>query len=162
MLLLEQSATWGGRAPVDGEEIEGRPAAEWIAATLSRLSALPNVSLRLRTMAAGLYDHGYLVGMERLADHTPGDGRPRQRLWRIRAGQVVMATGAIERPIAFAGNDLPGVMLASAGRDFLLNWGVAVGQRVILATANDDAYRSAIALAAVSYTHLTLPTKRIV
>lgn len=152
MLLLEQSATWGGRAPVDGEEIEGRPAAEWIAATLARLSALPNVSLRLRTMAAGLYDHGYLVAMERLAEHTPGDGRPRQRLWRIRAGQVVMATGAIERPVAFAGNDLPGVMLASAGRDFLVNWGVAVGQRVILATANDDAYRSAIALAEAGVT----------
>lgn len=152
VLVLEQSATWGGRAPVDGEEIEGRPAAEWIAATLARLSALPNVSLRLRTMAAGLYDHGYLVAMERLAEHTPGDGRPRQRLWRIRAGQVVMATGAIERPVAFAGNDLPGVMLASAGRDFLVNWGVAVGQRVILATANDDAYRSAIALAEAGVT----------
>lgn len=146
VLLLEQAAHWGGRAPVDGEEIDDRPAADWIAATLGVLSSLPNVTLRSRCMAAGLYDHGHVVALERVADHSPGDGRPRQRLWRIRAAQVVIAAGAIERPIAFAGNDLPGVMLASAGRDYLTNWGVAIGDRVVVVTANDDAYRSAIAL----------------
>ena len=64
---------------------------------------------------------------ERLTDHAPKQGGPRQRLWRIRAGQIVTATGAIERPLSFADNDVPGVLLASALRDYVVNYGVAVG-----------------------------------
>jgi sarcosine oxidase subunit alpha len=146
VLVLEQSAHWGGRAPVDGGEIDGKTAEEWIAATVAELEAAANVTLRLRVQGSGVYDHGYLVGYERVADHSPGDGRPRHRLWRIRAGRIVTATGALERPLAFAGNDVPGVMLAGAVRDYLVNWGVAVGRRVVVVTNNDDAYRTALAL----------------
>ncbi len=106
----------------------------------------PNVTLRLRTQATGLYDHGYLLAAERIADHAPDDG-PRQRLWRIRAGRVIAATGAIERPLSFAGNDIPGVMLASAVRDYVVNWAVSPGDRTVIVTNNDDAYRTALALA---------------
>jgi len=67
-------------------------------------------------------------------------------LWRMRAGRIVTATGAIERPLAFAGNDVPGVMLASAMRDYLTDYAVAPGREVVLATNNDDAYRTALAL----------------
>ncbi len=146
VILLEQAAHWGGRAPVDGVEIEGRPAGEWVDATLQTLAAMENVTLRTRCMVAGVYDHGYALAEERVADHTPGDGRPKKRLWRIRAGRIVAATGAIERPLAFAGNDVPGVMLASAARDYLVNWGVNPGDRTVVVTNNDDAYRTAIAL----------------
>ena len=115
--LIEQSAHWGGRAVVDGVQIDGQDAGDWVKNAIETLGKMANVTLRGRTMAAGLYDHGYLLAYERIADHTPGDGRPRHRLWRIRAGHVVTATGAIERPLSFAGNDIPGVMLASAVRD---------------------------------------------
>ena len=81
-----------------------------------------------------------------MADHTPGDGRPKKRLWRMRAGQIIAATGAIERPLSFAGNDIPGVMLAAAVRDYLVNWAVTPGDRTVVVTNNDDAYRTAIAL----------------
>ena len=146
VLVMEQAPNWGGRAPVDGGEIDGMAPEAWVTAALEELDAADNVTLRTRMMAAGVYDHGYLLGYERVADHTPGDGRPRHRLWRIRAGRIVTATGALERPLAFAGNDIPGVMLASAMRDYLVNWGVAVGQRVVVVTNNDDAYRTALAL----------------
>lgn len=146
VLLIEQTAHWGGRALTDGPRIEGRPAADWIAETLAALDALPNVSRRARMMAAGVHDHGYVLAQERLTDHAPGAAGPRHRLWRIRAKRVVTATGAIERPLAFAGNDLPGVMLAGAARDFVALWGVSPGDRVVLVTNNDDAYRTAIAL----------------
>ncbi|MGG7643986.1 sarcosine oxidase subunit alpha family protein [Rhodovulum sp. YNF3179] len=146
VLLVEQTAHWGGRAPVDGVEIEGRPAAEWIDETVAQLSRMENVRLRTRMMGTGVYDHGYVTVYERVADHTPGDGRPRHRMWRIRAAQTVTATGALERPLAFAGNDIPGVMLASAVRDYVVNWGVSPGDRTVIATNNDDAYRTAIAL----------------
>ncbi|MFN7223191.1 MAG: sarcosine oxidase subunit alpha family protein [Paracoccaceae bacterium] len=144
--LVEQTAHWGGRAPVDGDVIDGKAAADWIAAALTELSALDNVTLRLRCMAAGSYDHGYVLLDEKLADHTPGDGRPKHRLWRMRVGKIIAATGAIERPLSFAGNDIPGVMLAGAVRDYVVNWAVSPGDRTVVVTNNDDAYRTAIAL----------------
>ena len=111
-----------------------------MAETLAALDGMPQVKRRLRTMASGVYDHGYV-----LAEEWPESG-PRRRLWRIRARRIVTATGAIERPLAFAGNDVPGVMLASAVRDYLALWGVSVGERTVVVTNNDDAYRTAIAL----------------
>ncbi|MCU0901692.1 MAG: sarcosine oxidase subunit alpha family protein [Cypionkella sp.] len=144
--LVEQTPHWGGRAPVDGDVIDGQGAAAWVDAALSELSAMDNVTLRLRCMAAGSYDHGYVLLDEKLADHTPGDGRPRHRLWRMRAAKIIAATGAIERPLSFAGNDIPGVMLASAVRDYVVNWAVSPGDRTVVVTNNDDAYRTAIAL----------------
>ncbi|MCA0869816.1 sarcosine oxidase subunit alpha family protein [Seohaeicola saemankumensis] len=146
VLLMEQSAHWGGRAPVDGGTIDGAPVEEFVEQAVSELEAMPNVTLRNRCMGAGIYDHGYALGYERLTDHGPAQPGPRHRLWRIRAKQIVTATGAIERPLAFAGNDVPGVMLASAMRDYVVNYGVTPGQRVIVATNNDDAYRTAITL----------------
>jgi sarcosine oxidase, subunit alpha len=104
------------------------------------------VTLRLRCAGVGVYDHGYVLADEKVADHTPGDGRPKHRLWRIRAGQIVTATGAIERPLSFAGNDIPGVMLAGSLRDYLVNFAVSAGDRTVVVTNNDDAYRTAIAL----------------
>lgn len=144
--LLEQAANWGGRAPVDGLSIDGQAAEIWVSAAVAELSALPDVTLRLRCTGAGVYDHGYVLADERVADHTPGDGRPKHRLWRIRAGRIVTATGAIERPLSFAGNDIPGVMLAGAVRDFVVNYAVSPGDRTVVVTNNDDAYRTAIAL----------------
>ena len=117
VLLMEQTAHWGGRAPVDGGAIGGQSAADHIDALVEKLGTMPNVTMRIRCMGAGVYDHGYVIGYERLNDHAPDSTGPRHRLWRIRAKQVVTATGAIERPVSFAGNDVPGVMLASAGID---------------------------------------------
>jgi len=102
--------------------------------------------MRRRMMGAGVYDHGYLLGYERLRDHAPALAGPRHRLWRIRAGQIITATGAIERPLSFAGNDIPGVMLAGAVRDYISEYGVSPGDRVAVVTNNDDAYRTAIAV----------------
>ena len=148
VMLLEQTAHWGGRAPVDGVEIDSKPAAAWIDQTIATLADMDNVTLRLRTTGAGVYDHGYVLANERVADHTPGDGRPKQRLWRIRAGQIITATGAIERPLSFAGNDIPGVMLAASVRDYITNFAVSPGDRTVIATNNDDAYLTALAIKA--------------
>ncbi len=146
VMLIEQTAHWGGRAPVDGGTINGEPVDKFVEQLVSEIETMDNVTMRNRCMGAGVYDHGYVLGYERLTDHKPGVQGPRHRLWRIRAKQVVTATGAIERPLSFAGNDVPGVMLASAMRDYVVNWGVTPGERVIVATNNDDAYRTAITL----------------
>ncbi len=145
-VVMEQTAHWGGRAPVDGAVIDGKPAEDWIAETLAALSEMPNVTLRTRCMGAGVYDHGFVLGYERVSDHAPQPGGLKHRLWRVRAKQVVTATGAIERPLSFAANDLPGVVLASAARDYVVNFGVSLGDRTVVVTNNDDAYRTAITL----------------
>ena len=147
VLVMEQTAHWGGRAAVDAPEIEGKTAEDWIDDTVAALSVMPNVDMRLRMMGAGVYDHGYILGYEKLTEHLGVSEGPRQRLWRIRAKQVVTATGAIERPLSFAGNDLPGVLLAGAVRDYAVNYGVSIGDRTVVVTNNDDAYRTAIRLA---------------
>lgn len=139
VLVLEQNAHWGGRTPIDHPD-----GAAQIDALLAQLRALPNVTLRRNTMATGLYDHGYLLAREAIADHDPNAGLPRQRLWRIRAARVIIAAGALERPLPFAQNDVPGVMLASAVRDYIANWAVAPGRRIAIVTNNDDAYRTAL------------------
>ncbi|MDT2084297.1 MAG: sarcosine oxidase subunit alpha family protein [Planktomarina sp.] len=146
VMLVEQTAHWGGRAVVDGVVIDNIAAEEWIKSALSELSAMDNVVIRNRTQGSGIYDHGYALGYERISDHTPGDSRPRHRLWRIRCKQIIVATGAIERPLSFAGNDIPGVMLAAAVRDYVVNYGVSPGDRTVVVTNNDDAYRTAIVL----------------
>jgi sarcosine oxidase, subunit alpha len=145
VLLLEQNRTWGGRAPVDGAVIDGKPAQEWIDEAVTRLKAMKNVILRAGTVVTGVYDHGHVLALEHLEADAP-KGAPRQRLWMIRTHRVVVATGAIERPLMFAGNDLPGVMLASAVRDYVVNYGVRCGQRTVIVTNTDDAYRTALTL----------------
>ncbi|QFT80502.1 Aminomethyltransferase [Roseovarius sp. THAF27] len=152
VLLMEQTAAWGGRTPVDGPiysaTVNDAPVDKFVDELVAELGDMPNVEMRLRMMGAGVYDHGYLLGYERVNDHTPKAKGPRHRLWRIRAGQIVTATGAIERPLSFAGNDVPGVMLASAVRDYVVNYGVSVGDRTVVVTNNDDAYLTALALKA--------------
>ncbi len=60
----------------------------------------------------------------------------------------MLATGAHERPLAFADNDRPGVMLAGAARAYLHRYGVLVGRRAVVFTTNDSAYAAARDLAA--------------
>ena len=146
VLLVEQTADWGGRAVVDMPTVDGLPAQDWVKNTVQALETMDNVTLRLRTQGSGVYDHGYVLAYERLTDHAPETEGPRHRLWRIRARQIVTATGAIERPLSFAGNDIPGVLLAAAVRDYVVNFGVSVGDRTVVVTNNDDAYRTAIVL----------------
>ncbi|MGD1879251.1 MAG: sarcosine oxidase subunit alpha family protein [Kiloniellaceae bacterium] len=117
---------------------------------LAKLSAHDGVTLLPRTTVYGYYDDNTLGAVERVADHlpVPAEGQPRERHWTIRAREVVLATGAIERPIVFGDNDKPGVMLADAGRLYVERHGVAPGRQVALFTNNDGAYRSVAALAA--------------
>jgi sarcosine oxidase subunit alpha len=115
---------------------------------LDELAGLTEVRVLTRTTCTGYYDHNYLVLLERVTDHLadPHPDLPRQRLWRVRAKEVVLATGALERPLVFAGNDRPGVMLASAARSFTNRHGVKLGDRAVVFTNNDTAYGAVLDL----------------
>ncbi len=147
VILADEQAEFGGGLLAGGPEIDGRPALDWVAAVTSELASLPEVRLLPRATVFGYYDHNYLGVVERVADHLP-DARdaPRQRVWKVRARRVVLAAGAIERPLVFDGNDRPGVMLASAARAYANRWAARVGDRAVVVTNNDGAYRAALDL----------------
>ncbi|MEO1091943.1 MAG: sarcosine oxidase subunit alpha family protein [Pseudomonadota bacterium] len=153
VVLAEETATFGGRllaARSEGAVIEGRPAADWIASAVAELRVRPDVTLLERTCAFGYYDRNWVGLAESVQDHVAPAVRdprlPRHRLWRVRAGTVILATGALERPLVFHGNDRPGVMLAGAVRTFLHRHGVLAGRRAVVFTNNDDAYTTAFDL----------------
>jgi sarcosine oxidase subunit alpha len=122
---------------------------DWIAARAASLAAAANVEVLTRTTAVGHFHHNWVLLFERLGDDDPAGrraGAPRHRLWKVRANRIVLATGAIERPIPFANNDRPGVMLASAARGFASRYGVSPGATGVIFTNNDDAWRTALEL----------------
>jgi sarcosine oxidase, subunit alpha len=142
VILVDEQDEPGGGALAD-------PALwNWLASSLKDLAAAPHVTLLARTTAFGFYHDNFVGAIERLTDHLadPGHG-PREKLWRIRAGEVILAQGAIERPLVFEGNDVPGVMLASAARTWLHRHGVAVGHNVAVMATHDSGWRDALALA---------------
>jgi len=143
ILMLEQDTRVGGRLVRDRAVIGERPSPDWLADQLNHLSSFPNLSIRTRTMASGHYDHGLVLADESLPGHKEAVNH---RLWRIRTDRIILAAGAIERPLCFSGNDRPGVMLASAVRDYVTDYGVSPGDSTVIVTNNDDAYITALTL----------------
>ncbi|MER8404514.1 sarcosine oxidase subunit alpha [Mesorhizobium sp. M1307] len=144
VILCEEDFVLGGRLLADGGMIDGAPAAEWITRTLAELATLPDVRIMTRTTLFGVYDGGTYGAIERVNDHLPSppEHQVRQRLWRIVAKRCVVAAGAIERPIVFAGNDTPGVMMASAMRTYVARYAVTPARRIALFTNNEDGWRT--------------------
>jgi heterotetrameric sarcosine oxidase alpha subunit len=144
VILADENPVMGGQLLADSAEIGGRPAAQWVAGVLAELATAPNVRLMTRTSVTGAYDGQTFGALERVGLHIAGrPGLPRECFWRIVAGQAVLAAGALERMIAFADNDRPGIMTASAIRSYLHLYGVAPGKRVTIFANNDDARRTA-------------------
>ena len=142
VLLIDEQEEAGGGALAD-------PALwPWLERSMKALGDAPGVTILTRTTAFGYYHDNFIGAVERLTDHLPDGGNaPREKLWRIRASEVILAQGAIERPLVFDGNDTPGVMLASAARVFALRYGVAVGKSVALMAAHDSGWHDVFALA---------------
>ena len=144
VILVEQDALLGASLIRDSQPQDGA----WVEAMTARLTQA-GARILTRTSASGYWEHDLVTLTQLLVEpgQVPANGLA-QRLWRVRAGQVILATGSIERPMAFAHNDRPGVMLAQAVRTYVRRFGVVPGQRAIIATNNDDAYQTAQALQA--------------
>uniref|UniRef100_UPI00286C6D6C 2Fe-2S iron-sulfur cluster-binding protein n=1 Tax=Sphingomonas sp. TaxID=28214 RepID=UPI00286C6D6C len=138
VILIDEQNEIGGGALSD-------PALwAWLEQGVKTLQSAPNVRILSRTTAFGYYHDNFIGAVERLTDHRPVNGEgPREKLWRIRAAAVVLAQGAIERPLVFAGNDTPGVMLASAARTWLHRYGVAVGRSLLVMASHDSGWQVA-------------------
>ena len=108
-----------------------------------------NLTYVCRCTAVGLYDQNYIVAIERRSDH-PGnsapDRRARIRVWHIRADKVILAPGAFQRPLIFANNDRPGIMLSHAAATYVAVHGVRIFSRAVVATVDNQGYRDALRL----------------
>jgi sarcosine oxidase subunit alpha len=147
VILADEQPEAGGQLLWERCEIDGHPAMAWVGSVMAELAARPEVRVLARTLVSGYYDHNFLVACERFGSARPPARMPRQRLWKLRAREVVLATGAIERALVFPDNDRPGIMLAGAVRGYLNRFGVKAGSRVVVATVGDDGYRTALDLA---------------
>ncbi|MBE9558448.1 MAG: sarcosine oxidase subunit alpha [Proteobacteria bacterium] len=149
VILAEDQSEMGGSLLSDTVEIDGKPAADWLAGIMDELNAMEEVTILPRTTVSGYYDYNFLTLLERITDHLgaePDGKTPRQRFWQVRAKQVVLATGAIERPLTFLNNDRPGVMLAGAARTYVNRHAALPGRKAVIFTNNDSAYNTAIDL----------------
>ena len=146
-VLVEEASEAGGSLLHRPSTIDGSDGAAWATRATAELDALPNVLFLRRTSVFGYYDHNYLMAVERRTEHLgPGrsPGIAKKRLWHFRAGRVILATGAHERPIVFGNNDLPGIVLANAACTYATRFGVSLGKRGVAFVNND--YGFALAL----------------
>ena len=150
VVLVDEQSEAGGHLLGSDEEIDGRPALDWVADAVAELAGHADVTHLQRTTAFGHFDDGFVLALEKRTDHLGAAAPPnrsRQRVWRIRARHVLIATGGHERPVVFTDNDRPGIMLAGGARTFLHRYGVLAGRDVVVFTTNDSAYAAAVDLA---------------
>jgi sarcosine oxidase subunit alpha len=148
IVLCDEQSELGGSLLAETEtSIDSRPAFTWLRETIDTLARRADVTLLPRT-AFGWFPDNMVGLVERVTDHLacPHPNLPRERLWHVRAKEIILATGALERPLVFPGNDRPGIMLAEAAHTYLSRYGVKVGARALVVTADDSAYRVADAL----------------
>ena len=146
VILAEDKPRFGGSLLTDEVSIDNLSGKDWADKIVSELKKMPNVIIKNRSQVFGYYDHNMMVMFERVTDHLEKKNKylPRQRLWYIRAKDVIISTGSIERPIVFGNNDTPGVVLASAAKEYMKVYGVLVGKKPIIFTNNDSAYETAL------------------
>ncbi len=150
MLCDEQSEPGGTLLHDLTSAIDGMPAQAWIDRAVAQLDARPNVTILTRTTAFGYFNHNHIALAERITDHIrqPHANMPRERLWQLRAGRVILATGSHERPLVFADNDRPGIMLADSLRCYVNRYAVLPGRQAVIATTGASAYQAALDLKA--------------
>ena len=146
VILAEDKSRFGGSLLTSEVTIGNQSGQEWAEKIISELKSMPNVVVKNRSQVFGYYDHNMLVMSERVSDHLPKTEKyiPKQRLWYIRAKEVIISSGSIERPLVFGNNDTPGVMLSSAAKEYLKIYGVLVGKKPLVFTNNDSGYETAI------------------
>ena len=146
VILAEDKPRFGGSLLTSEVNIGNQTGKEWADKIITELKEMPNVVVKNRAQVFGYYDHNMLVMSERLTEHLPKSDKfkPKQRLWYIRAKEVVISSGSIERPLVFGNNDTPGILLSSAAKEYMKVYGVLVGKKPLIFTNNDSAYETAI------------------
>ena len=150
VIIADEQSEPGGMTLASKAQIDGIDAVQWIENAVAELQGMQEVTLLPRSTVFGYHDYNFLTINQRLSDHLPITARSggREKLWQVRARQVVLATGAAERPLTFANNDRPGILLASAVSTYTNRYAVKPGSNAVIYTNNDSAYQTALDLKA--------------
>lgn len=148
VMLVEHDPLFGGMGRHKAKS--GAADEDWIKEAVDTLRLRANVTMLAKTTAIGAYDHNLIGLIERV------EGKTSERFWKVRAGRTLFATGAIERPLVFDNNDRPGILLASAAHTYLERFAIVPGQQIVVATNNDSAYHTAIALRQAGVSDITI------
>ena len=146
IIISDEQNEFGGHLLCSKQLINDQAPSKWVKHIVAQLTVMKNVTLLPRSTAFGYYDHNLVVINERRSDHL-GEYQhkiTRQRVHKVRAKQVVLATGAHERPLVYGNNDVPGCMLANAISTYINRYDVVPGKQLVLMTTNDNAYKTAI------------------
>jgi sarcosine oxidase subunit alpha len=162
VVIVDEKDRFGGKLLSSSEKINNIPAPEWAKNTQAILENSPNVTCLKRSTAFGYYDYNFITVCQHFNDHDTNHNlnQVRQRLWRVRAKQVILAQGAFERPLVFSNNDRPGVMLASAVSEYVKRFAVLPGRNIAVFTNNDSAYQTAIDLKQAGISDLVIIDSR--
>lgn len=147
VIIVDEQNEFGGTLLHDlTSTIDGKTPSDWVAEAVATLAGRPNVRMLPRTTVIAYFNHNHIALSERMTDHigNPPKGLARERLWQVRAGEVIVATGAHERPLVFANNDRPGILLADSLRKFINRYAVTPGRNLVVATSGASAYQAAI------------------
>ena len=151
-VLIEEKNNLGGSTIYQNSEfhkIDNKKSSDWLNEEINDLEKLENLDIKTKTSVAAFHSYNYLLARENITDYLPQyekKNKIRQRLWKIRAKKVIIATGTIERPLIFNNNDRPGILLSSAIKKYIDYFGVITGKNSVIFTNNDSAYEAAIAL----------------
>ena len=147
VLIADERSEMGGALLYRTTEIDNMPATDWVASICAELDGLDNVQRLTRSVVTGLHDHNFVTINERRSHHL-GDREPefttRERIHKVRANSVVLATGAHERPLVYGNNDLPGCMQCSAVAEYIRRYAVVPGGSLVVMTTNDTGYQCAL------------------
>ena len=148
-LLIDEKNYLGGETIYQDSEhfkVNNQTSGSWLDKEINEIKKIKNLEIKTRTSVAAFHGYNFLLARENLTDHLPIDqrnGKTRQRLLKIRAKKVIIATGSLERPLIFDNNDRPGILLSSAINKYASLFGVVCGEKNILFTNNDSAYETA-------------------
>ena len=143
-LLIEEDFILGGRLNSEKLQINGEKSSAWVDKTVKKLKSFKNVRILTRTAVYAAFDHGIFAALEKKTDHiSVKNSKPRQINWKIYTKYCILASGAIERSIAFSNNDRPGIMLSGSVRTYANRYGAHYGQKVAVYTNNDDGWKTA-------------------
>ena len=143
VMLCEKDSVMGGRYLQDCKSEDRERYKKLYESSIEILKKSKDIAVKLNTCVTGIFDHGFVLAYE---ENQGLNVTTKKALWKIRVKNIILCTGAIERPIVFPDNDLPGIMLAASARDYLQKYGVLLGDRLVLTTNNDYAYKTAIEL----------------
>ncbi|MGB1361519.1 MAG: FAD-dependent oxidoreductase, partial [Alphaproteobacteria bacterium] len=163
VIIVDEKEQFGGYGLTDDSEIDGKKSVDWINSVVAELENNENVKVLSRTVAFGLYDGGNVGCVEKVSDHYLNNDEytVKQRMRNITAGEVILATGSIERPLVFTNNDLPNVMQAEALNTYIKQYGVCSGNSVVVFTNNDSAYRTVNSLIDAGKTVTVVDTRNV-